>query len=332
MSNCLAHNNVTSTTYEVINIGDNVGNVGVFAGENISDDTITFEFKSLTAGNNISLATNSDTITISSDIIESSNNSIVYNYGQVTSINLEPSYNSPVTVISNVGDMDQDSGSVVQTGLTTIDYYPSPRNKKAAFFTFTTTSTSATNNSIVKMYPNIFYANDQSRDYMLAAGADGLLYQISPVVAAENRMLNYDGTLVGLTNLSSIAFDIADNLLFYTQTTSPNAIRVYDFATQTDNPLLAANLVSAWTAGAIIADLCFCECTGTLYAKGDTTGSRILGITIKPYDHVSPLRFDIVAAHFQPFTLTGGVTFSVTITDNYDMYFAVRPSVGNSQL
>jgi hypothetical protein len=222
---------------------------------------------------------------------------------------------------------------VVSTGLATINYIPSPRNNRSAFFTFTTTTTDGvTNNSIVRMSPDLRYTNDQVNDYMLAAGGDGRLYQISPNVVAENLMLNYDGTPVGLTNLSSIAMDVADNLLFYTQTTSPNTIRVYDFSNQVNSILLTASAVSAWTAGAVIADLCFCDCTGTLYAKGDTTGSRILGITIRPYNHVLPVRFDIVAAHLQPFTLTGGITFSVTITENYDMYFAVRPSVGNSQL
>lgn len=310
---------------------DTLNNVGGGAsiGQSIASNTINL--RTLIGTGPISVTQNSNDITIASGIMQSTNNSIIYNYGQTVAINLAASYNSPTPVISNIGTMDQESGTIVPTGPTTANYIPSPRNKKVAFFTFTTTNSSATINSIAKIFPNIQYANDPA-DYFLASGADGLLYQIAPGIAAENRMVNYDSTLVGLANLSAIALDIADNLLFYTQTTNPNNIRVYDFSTKADAAVLTANLVNGWTAGAVVADLCFCECSSTLYAKGDTAASRILAITIKPYNHVPPVRYDVAVTYLQPYTLTGGVNFSMAVTDNDDLYFAVRPSIGNSQV
>lgn len=175
---CFAYNKISSVTYEIDNIGNGDG---IFAQNSTSGNVITFELKSITAGNNINLVANNDTIeiladsatinnvgggaeigqnvtgntinfrtlignnnitlaqntndiTISSEIIQSANNTTMYNYGEVTSINLAASYNSPSPVISNIGAMDHDSGQIIQTSLTTVDYYPAPRNKKAAFF------------------------------------------------------------------------------------------------------------------------------------------------------------------------------------------------------
>ena len=291
-----------------------------------------YQFKSITSGNGITLSANPTNVIISNTLIQSASNSIIYNYGQTTSVNLASSYNSPDAVISNIGAIDQDSGTIVQTSLTTIDYTPAPRTKKAAFFTFTTTTAGATNNSIVQISPNILYADDEINDYMLASGSNGLLYQISPTIAAENLMLNYDGTPVGLTSLATIAFSIADNLLFYTQLTATNVIRVYDFTTKADALLVNAATVSGWSGGAVICDMCFCQANNTLYAKGDTSAARLLSITIRPYDHIPPVRYDTVATYAQPYTLTGGINLSMFITDGDDVYFAVRPSIGNTQI
>ena len=341
-------------TGDIINLRSLIGTGSVTLTQNVNDITINsptlnsigvggqpvfsglsgnqYQFKNITQGTGIKLSANATNVTISSEIIQSANNSIVYNYGQVTSVNLAPSYNSPSAVISNIGSLDQNSGSVVQTGLTTIDYTPSPRNKSAAFFTFTTTTANATNNSIVRMSPDLRYADDKVQDYMLAAGSNGLLYQISPNIAAENLMLNYDGTPTGLTNLLSVAFSIADNLLFYTQLSASNIIRVYDFTTKTDNLFINASTISGWSGGAIICDLCFCQASNTLYAKGDTSASRLLAITIRPYDHVPPVKYDTIATYAQPYSLTGGINYSIFITDGDDTYFAVRPSIGNTQV
>lgn len=292
-----------------------------------------YQFRGLVPGPGILLSPSPTDVTIITGMIQSANNSIVYNYGQTTSINLAPSYSSFVPIISNIGSLDQDSGSVTQTGPTTIDYTPSPRNRSAAFFTFTTTtSAGVTNNSIVRMSPDLRYADDKTQDYMLASGSNGLLYQISPNIAAENLMLNYDGTPVGLVNLSTIAFSIADNLLFYTQLTATNIIRVYDFTTKADSLFINATSVSGWSGGAVICDLCFCQASNTLYAKGDTSASRLLAVTIRPYDHIPPVRYDNIITHAQPFALTGGINFSIFVTDNDDPYFAVRPSIGNTQV
>lgn len=310
-----------------------LNNIGT-GGEPIFNGLIAnqYQFKNIAQGPGITISSDPANVFVTNSLIQSSSNTIMYNYGQTTSILLSPSYNSINPVILNTGILDQDSGSVVQTSLTTIDYIPSPRNKKAAFFTFTTVSTTATNNSIVQMYPNLLYADDVINDYMLASGSNGLLYQISPNIAAENLMLNYDGTPVGLINLSSIAFSIADNLLFYTQLGATNIIRVYDFSTKADALLVNAVIVSGWSGGSVICDLCFCQASNTLYAKGDTSAARLLAITIRPYDHIPPIRYDTIATYAQPYTLTGGINLSMFVTDNNDVYFAVRPSIGNSQI
>lgn len=313
-----------------VNILNNIGS-GADIGQSISGNTINL--RGITSGPGISVSTNPTDVVVANNLIQSADNSIVYNYGQVTSINLAPSYNAPNPVISNIGSLDQDSGTIVQTSPTTVDYYPSPRNRSAAFFTFTTTtSTGATNNSIVRMSPDLRYADDQNLDMLLACGSNGLLYQISPNIAAENLMLGYDGTPIGLTNLLSIAFDALDNLLFYTQLGNANTIRVYDFSTGVDNFFVNASTINGFSAGSTICDLSFCRASSTLYAKGDLSAARLLVITIRPYDHIPPVKYDTIVTYAQPFTLTGGISYSLFVTDSDVAIFSIKPSVGNTQI
>jgi hypothetical protein len=260
-------------------------------------------------------------------------NSIVYNYGQTTSFNLSSSYVSPSGVVSNTGAaMDYFSGTVTPTGLNTISYTPGPRLKTPTIYNFTTLATDGSQaNNTLKMYPNLLYTDDPVNNYTLAAGSDGLLYQLP----SENRMTNYDGTLVALSDLKTIAHDIADNLLFYTTNANPTSIRYYDFSTKTDTALFNVTSIIGWGLIGNIGDMCFQQKTHTLYAKGDDSTSRYITTTILPFNRSQGLQYFTNVTIGQNYILTGGtggVTHSLAISDNNDNYVAVTASAGNTSV
>lgn len=86
-----------------------------------------YQFKNIAPATGIRLLSDSSNVFIINEIIQSANNNVMYNYGQTTSISLLQSYISPSTVISNIGTIDQASGTIVQTNLNTIDYTPTAR-------------------------------------------------------------------------------------------------------------------------------------------------------------------------------------------------------------
>lgn len=316
---------------------NSITNLGAGSGQILVDvNAGSVRARTITSTLGIDVNTSGNLVTIEDDSIQTLANVLTYNYGQVKSANLSAGYNSPSGVVSNTGFiMDYTSGNVISTGVDTIDYYPAPRLTEPAFYNFTTLAGNGSRSfGTVKLFPNTLFADDQIYDYFLAAGADGLLYQISPIEANENRMRNYNGSLVGLTNLQAIAMDIADNVLFYTQTTAPNNIRVYDFATGLDFALFTASTVSGWTVGSQVVYLTFNQHSKTLLVFGDAANSRVLAVNIRPFDRYTftTFKYTQIVPYVAPYSAGGSVGFSCAVDDDFNFYISIRSLLGNSQV
>lgn len=325
--------NITSTADEVEISSDGVNsvtNIGVGTGQVLVDVLAgSVRARTLTGTLGIDVATSSSLVTIQDESIQTLSNVEVYNYGCISPVNLFPGYVSPSGVVSNNGQiMDYYSGNVVATSIDTIDFYPNPRVTEPSFYNFTTLATNGSQSfGTVKMFPNILYTNDPAMNYTLASGSDGLLYQLP----SQNRMINYDSSLVSLTGIAAIALDISDNILFYTTTASPNTINYYDFTTKTSTVLFNVTAINGWTVGAVICDMHFQQHSHTLYVKGDTS-SRYLFFCVKPFVRSEGLQYFTPATVGQNYTLTGGITHSLALSENEENYVAYTPSSGNTQV
>lgn len=321
-------NNTQTEVNTITNLGGAAGQVlvDVLAG--------SVRARTITGTLGIDVNTSGDIVTLEDDSIQTLSNSIEYTYRRFLPFDVSSTYNSPSGVLSNTPrPMDPASGITTQTGLSTFTYTPAPRNTEPAIFQYTTTANNLTTKQMMlKLYPNLSYANDQPNPYFLASGTDGLLYQIGP--GFERRMVNYDGTLVSLTDIRCIAMDINDHVMFFTTNALPNQVRYYDFATKLNVSVLTVNSVNGWTAVATVADLTYSQDTNTLYVQGDTANSRILAVKIMPYDLYTfgTFRYSCVTPYTPPYTAAGSVNHSMTIVEPGNTIFALTPAIGNTQV
>ena len=330
--------NTDSTTITINNTQTEVNtitNLGGAAGQVLVDVLAgSVRARTITGTLGIDVNTSGDIVTLEDDSIQTLSNSIQYTYGRFVPVDVSSTYNSPSGVSSNTGQpMDPFSGVILPGGLTTFTFTPAPRNPEPVIYQYTTTANNLTTKQMMlKLYPNLSYANDQPNPYFLASGQDGLLYQIGP--GFERRMVTYNGLLVPLTDLRCIAMNINDNVLFYTTNATPNQVRIYDFATGLIVSVLTVTSVNGWTAIASVAELTYSQDTNTLYVQGDTANSRILAVKIMPYDRYTfgTFRYSCITPYTSPYSATGSTNHSMTIVEPGNTIFALTPAIGNTQV
>jgi len=284
--------------------------------------------KSLIAGVGINQVNTTNNITFST--FASSNNTIYYNYGQDTNIDLSLSYTAPGVVSNNnLPNPPEGGGDIFQTSLTTALYKPGPREAVPAeiFFT-TTTSTGITNNSIVKLYPNLSIAHDSLRDFVLGCDSvTGRIWQINMDTLAERPMIGYDLNPLPIVDAQYIAMDIADNLLFFHIETDP-FIRSYDFATGNTEKLIEINALPGYSG--IVRGMCFNNASNTLYFIDDA--STIYSISIQPYNRNLGPQIPFGTVLYYPFVIPGHSPVNMTYEDNSNSLLIVYSVSGVTQV
>jgi hypothetical protein len=284
--------------------------------------------KSLIAG--VGIDQNNTTNNITFSTFSSRNNTIYYNYGQETNINLSLSYTAPGVVSTNaLPTLPEGGGEIFQTSLTTAIYTPGPReNQPAEIFFTTTTSSGLTNNSIIKLYPNISIAYDTLRDFVLGCDTvSGRIWQINMDTFSEKLMEGYDGNPLTITDAQYIAMDIADNLLFFHIETDP-FIRVYDFSTGNTENLIEITAIPGYSG--IVRGMCFNNSSNTLYFIDDA--STIYSISIQPYNRNLDNQIPFGTVLYYPFAISGRSPVNMTYEDNSNSLLIVYSVSGVTQI
>lgn len=286
--------------------------------------------KVLNPGVGISLNNTATSITINYTGFETLNNTIIYDYGQDVNINLSQSYAVPATITSNdLTIYPEGAGELTQTSIITATYRPGPRETTPAdiFFT-TTTTTGLTNNSIVKLYPNLSIAYDTLRDFIL--GCDtvaGRIWQINMDTFSERLMEGYDGNPIPVVDAQYIAMDIADNLLFFHIETDP-FIRVYDFVTGGIEKLIEITAIPGYSG--IMRGMCFNNESHVLYFIDDA--SMIYSISIQPYNRNLGSEIPYSTVLYHPFSIAGHSPINLTFDDNSNTLLVIYSVAGVTQL
>lgn len=326
------YNNESDLLYDCANIG--TGN-DIYAGVLVLPPVTTFNFKSIKAGTDISIAPDSSSLTINStatpitsvtnlgtgipvlvDIlagsvrartlvgingiainnlgnevqfseeqVQTKTSVIEYNYGQFqSSIDLSLAYSSPAGVVSNtVPNCENTAGVITVTGLTSIDYTPGARFDQALVLPFETVSSNTTTaNSEIKLIPNTTGANDYIADYLMYTNSSGEIRQVNVGSNTERIMVDYNGNTLPIT-AQYIAMDIADNLLFYLETSSDTFIRYYDFATGAADKVMEYTSIPTWTGSFV--NMYFDQDAKVLYLL--SSDYKYLRISIKPFNRNS---------------------------------------------
>ena len=187
----------------------------------------------------------------------------------------------------------------------------------------------------MKLQPNLSWANDTTKDLLLGSGADGVIYQIDNQNSTVKQMINYDYTPVSLgPNVTAIAMNQPDNILFYTDSGTPTTVRYYDFVTKLSGVVTNFNSTVGWTPGANISSMTFDQKDCVLYILGDTNAAICRVIHIPPLNRAVGFVFGASPSYNSPFvSLAGNIQQSLAI-DRYSkaLYGVVDPSASNCQL
>lgn len=183
----------------------------------------------------------------------------------------------------------------------------------------------------VRFTPNL--ANVFDKEFVSGSNTTGTLgmYDLSVTPTVAKLMVDSKSNTVNLgANLSKVAFDIQDSILFYTLSTSPNVIRYKTFADNLTGVLFTVTGSTAWTVGANIADLEYNEHLSILFVLPDNPVGRLLGIPISPYASGSGTVI-MGAITFSTLILpVGSVPHSLAICRcGLTYYISYKPLVGN---
>jgi hypothetical protein len=210
-------------------------------------------------------------------------------------------------------------------------FQPGPRRTSPAILSCTFTKTI---NQIYSGYIGVVFdlSNVYDYEYVSGSNSDGSLGMYDPLIDAGAVKLMNDTfpTQVDVgVDLSRVAFNIQDNALFFTRTTSPNRIDYKSFTDSNISGLIDVNSTSAWTVGATIADLDYNEKESVLYVLPDDPFGKLMIIPIVPYSSPGPFKMGPIT--FVNLNLPfGSVPQSLAVSlTNGIFYYACKPAAGN---
>jgi len=360
---CDCGNNVSNIpndiSYDCTNIGTGTG---LYGGAMVLPPVTTFTFKSLKAGANVNLTSDSDSITISSTDtgVTTLNNvgggaaigqSIVGN-----ALNLRTLVGSggttvtqnanTVTIASPVGPL---ALSIVYNYLQITSY---DLNNFGNFTGYTTDPQPGVSivGNILTLTPGVrqkeatvipitaydpnglavqlvlkMYPNvelNYTENYFMGCDTSGNLYKLAGIAHTETLIANYDGTPVSFPNLVAMAMNMNDNILYYTLSTAPTTVRAYNFATKADTSFFIG------VPPVTVRYLSYDNVNNVLYLTSATDGQGFLAITVTYGGN-----YGFYNTIPQPFTSVGCTKVSMVIQENIGtISYAIIPAVGNSQI
>lgn len=290
----------------------------------------THQFKTLQGGDGITISSSPTALSLNYTGILPLNNTVDYNFGQDVNIDLSLSYTSTDPISSNtITFIPEGGGEIFQTSPTTATYRPGPRENYPTSIYFTTTSTTGlTNNSIVKLQPNLSVAYDSLRDFILGCDSvTGRVWQINMDTFAERPMVGYDGNPLPIDTAQYIAMDIDDAVLFFHIETDP-FIRVYDFVTGNVEKLIEITGIPGFSG--ILRGMCFNNITHTLYFIDDN--STLYSTSIPPYNRILTPIIPYGTILTYPFTISGHSPINITTDDSTNTLIITYSVSGVTQI
>lgn len=297
--------------------------------------------RTIIGGTNIASTQNTNDITL--DVLTPTTRPYVVNYDYMTTIilNFSTYYqtNPGLNILSTTvvePPIPSTEGSVLVLTATAFQFTPAPRLWASVIIPVRLTFTNGTYTTLViKLQPNLSWANDTTKDLLLGSGVDGVIYQIDNANNTIKQMINYDATPVSLgPNVTAIAMNQPDNILFYTDSGTPTTVRYYDFTTKLSGVVTNFNATVGWSPGANISSMTFDQKDCVLYILGDTNAAVCRVIHIPPLNRAVGFVFGVSPSYNSPFVSLGGNIQQSLAIDRYSkaLYGVVDPSASDCQL
>ena len=340
----LLEGGVASATSSVSGLNLGTG-VGVF--ENNFGPT-TLGFRSILGGYHIGSVLVGNDIVVNNTFPSSITTSITYPYGNTAIVGPQMFLlrdTNGVTVTTDVTDNFTEGRLTVLAPTTftgpgpayaNVQYIPPPRQRTPVNITINLTRTVGGQflaSSVLKLVPNT--SNVFNIEYITGTKTNGNLEMYQPTDNATERLArDQNGITISLpNNLSRHAMNIADNLVFYTLSTSQNIIRWFCFSNGGTNTLLdISKLATIYTAGSTIVGLEYVESQSLLLVLTNNPSSRIIGVPIVPYDPnlTNTLLMGPVSASASLGLVSVNTMHSISVCPStQQVYISYQPTTGN---
>lgn len=318
----------------VLPVFNNLGTPGVYR------DTIAnvVNLKRIIGMNNVRTIDSSDDITIQDYTPQTAPFGTSYNYMSTIVGIYFGSYFAPrgITNLSFIQLDGTTEGTISLFDSLSFTFTPAPRSTAEVMLLIRLESIQAFATMTVKLKARLTNVFDS--EYLVGTGAAAgahVMYDanVAPGAIAKTQLFPLGGNALTTVNSNVAAMDIADNVLFYTLTTSPNIIRNLEYTEPSPNVssvFLDVSTTSAWTGGATIADMDYNELVSGLYVLPNNPTGRMLFIPIIPYNRAAGgIKMGAVVSMSMNLPLLSLPHSIAVCTTNTSIYISYKPTIGN---